>query len=147
MLLAKPVVANKYWILKKDDQKVGEVEADSVGYAVKINGNITRFKTLKMVKQRADIEFESPAKPQPKLPARDVNGYDTNGIAYNAVYDVKHRLPLYTRESKSKSWYAAGWYRVKQGRRWETVFCPKLITLERYPYAGPFYTQEQADQQ
>lgn len=146
MLLARPVVANKYWILKKDDMKIGEVEADDVGYAVKIGNNVTRYKTLRMVKQRTNIEFEPPIKIKTTEVTDEVNGYRTNGMAYNAIYDVKNRLPLYTRERKSKSWYAAGWYRVRQHRRWETVFCPKLITLQRYDYQGPFFTEEEAAQ-
>ena len=56
-------------------------------------------------------------------------------------------MPLWTHEPRSKSWYAAGWYQVKQGRSWTTEFCPKLITLQRYPYRGPFYTEEQANEQ
>jgi len=26
-------------------------------------------------------------------------------------------------------------------------FCPKLITLQRYPYRGPYYTKDQAHEQ
>jgi hypothetical protein len=60
------------------------------------------------------------------------------------MWDVKHRLPLFTKENKSKSWYAAGWYAVKQHRSWKLIRNPKLIVLERYQYQGPFHTQEEA---
>jgi hypothetical protein len=60
------------------------------------------------------------------------------------MWDVKHRLPLFTKENKSKSWYAAGWYAVKQHRAWRLLRNPKLIVLERYQYQGPFHTQESA---
>ena len=36
MILAKPVVENQYWILKKDDRKIGQVEAVKDGFDVKI---------------------------------------------------------------------------------------------------------------
>jgi hypothetical protein len=72
------------------------------------------------------------------------NAYPTREQAYNAIYDVKHQVPLWTREPRSKSWYAAGWYQVRQGRSWQVEFCPKLITLQRYAYRGPYYTEEQA---
>jgi len=52
---------------------------------------------------------------------------------------------LFTRDTKSKSWYAAGWYMVKQHRAWKAVQNPKLITLQRYQYQGPFHTQQQAE--
>jgi hypothetical protein len=61
------------------------------------------------------------------------------------VWNVAQQLPVYTKTSKSKSWFAAGWYNVKKGRQWRTMLAPKLITLQRYPYQGPFYTQEEAD--
>jgi hypothetical protein len=61
------------------------------------------------------------------------------------MWDVGQRLPVYTKTGKSKSWFSAGWYNVRKGRNWQTVQSPKLIVLQRYPYQGPFYTQEEAD--
>jgi len=31
------------------------------------------------------------------------------------------------------------------GFNWHRQFCPKLITLNRYAYQGPFKTQERVD--
>jgi len=73
-----------------------------------------------------------------------VHGYATGCRAYNPMWDVKHRLPLFTKEKKSKSWFAAGWYAVRQHRSWKVVRNPKLIVLERYQYQGPFHTAELA---
>jgi hypothetical protein len=64
---------------------------------------------------------------------------------YNPIWDVQHKLPLYTKNKKSRSWYAAGWYQVKQRRTWTIEQSPKLITLQRYQYQGPFYTKEEAN--
>jgi hypothetical protein len=50
---------------------------------------------------------------------------------------------MYTKTRKSKSWFAAGWYSIKRGRNWKVVQDPKLITLQRYPYQGPFKTQQE----
>ena len=56
------------------------------------------------------------------------------------VYDVKKKLPLFTKSKKSKSLYSAGYYIIKFEKGWVRSFCPKLITLERYPNKGPFKT-------
>ena len=144
MIIAKAVVPNQYWILKENDRKIGNIEAGPEGFSVKIKNQITCFKTLSMVKQRAGIDFE-PAAKRSKPEPNQVHGYPTVQHPYNPIFDVKRQLPLWTQEEKSKSWFAAGWYRVKTGRSWEIVQCPKLITLQRYPYAGPFYTKEEAD--
>lgn len=145
MIVAKPVIPDRYWILKQDDQKIGNIEVDPHGvFQVKINNQIQNFKTVRNIKQRVDIDFESIPKFQPAVDLNQVHGYPTNTRPYNAIYDVKHRLPLWTQDPRSKSRYAAGWYRVRHGRTWTVCFCPKLITLERYQYQGPFLSEKAA---
>lgn len=144
MIVAKPVVADRYWILKKDNHKVGEIEAVENGYTVKIQNTVKRYTTIKMLGREANIEF-APAEATSETPANQAYGYNTGTRVFNVLWDVKHRLPLFTKEDKSKSWYAAGWYRVKQHRSWKLVQNPKLITLQRYAYQGPFHTKEEAN--
>jgi hypothetical protein len=145
MIVAKAVIPDQYWILRQDDRKVGNIEAGPDGYQVRIDNQIHRFKTIGMIKQRVPIDFEPPAVAPPAATGLEVNGYHTTSRPYNAIYDVRHQVPLWTREPRSKSWYAAGWYRIKQGRSWITMECPKLIVLDRYRYQGPFRTREEAD--
>lgn len=146
MLVAKPVIDKQYWILQENNRKVGNVEACAGGYQVKINNQVAQFKTIKMVEQRVNIHFESaPKVVKPKTKINLVHGYPAVGRIYNPMWDLKQKLPIYTKTTKSKSWFAAGWYRVKKGRNWVTVQDPKLITVQRYPYQGPYYTQEEAN--
>ena len=145
MIIAKPVVDKQYWILQQDDKKVGNVEACAGGYQVKINNQIEQYKTIKMVEQRVNIQFETGFKTaKKKAPEYSVHGYPTSGRVYNPMWDVPQKLPIYTKTNKSKSWFAAGWYTVKKGRNWSTVHDPKLIVLQRYQYTGPFYSSEEA---
>ena len=145
-LIALPVVDKQYWILKDNDRKVGNVEACAGGYQVKINNQIVQYKTIKMVEQRVNIHFESaPKTTKAKTKTNLVHGYPASGRIYNPMWDLQQKLPIYTKTTKSKSWFAAGWYRVKKGRNWSTVQDPKLIVVQRYPYQGPFYTQEEAN--
>lgn len=146
MLQAKPVIPNQYWILRDDHGKVGNIEATDSGVQIRIRNQVETFKNLSVLKRRVKIDFES----LPKVAVKhqddhQVNGYPTTGRAYNAIFDVKHQVPLWTREPRSKSWYAAGWYAVLHGRRWQVVECPKLIALERYEYRGPFHTEKEAE--
>jgi hypothetical protein len=143
MIEAKPVIPNRYWILKQDNRKVGQIEADDSGVTVKIQNRVAGYKTIRMASREANIEFTK--LPSSKPVANQVHGFEVTGRVYNPVWDVKHRLPLFTRDTKSKSWYAAGWYMVKQHRAWKAVQNPKLITLQRYQYQGPFHTQQQAE--
>jgi hypothetical protein len=147
MIIAKPVIPNQFWILKDGDHKVGNIEAGADGFSVKIGNNTQHYKNINIIKQKIHIAFEPAAKKQKIVNTNTAHGFPTFGQAYNAIYDVKHQVPLWTREPRSKSWYSAGWYQIKQGRSWTVEFCPKLITLQRYPYQGPFYTEEQAREQ
>jgi hypothetical protein len=144
MIVAKPVVKDQYWILKENNQKVGEIEKTNGELKFKFK-DPTRFKTVKMNGRPTDIEFEIPME-RSVAPANFVHGYEVKGAVYNPVWDVKQRLPLFTREDKSKSWYAAGWYLVRQHRNWKPVQHPKLITLQRYPYQGPYHSKEEANE-
>lgn len=145
MILAKPVIADRYWILKQDNHKVGEIEAGNDGYTVKIQNTVKRYTTIKMLDREANIKFE-PAATVSAPADNQAYGYNTGTRVFNVLWDVKHRLPLFTKEDNSKSWFAAGWYRVKQHRNWKTVQNPKLITLQRYAYQGPFHSREEANE-
>lgn len=144
MIQAKPVVPDQFWILTEQDRKIGNIQADQSGYSVKIDDSVTRYKTLDLLRSRLPVEFEHVPSPQPAQDVNSVQGYPTSTIPFNGVWDVKKHLPLWTKEERSKSWFAAGWYRVKQHRNWKTVFCPKLIVLDRYQYTGPYCTRVEA---
>ena len=145
MIIAKAVIPNQYWILCDDKGKVGNIEADPAGgFQLRINNEVQRFKTINTIKRKIPIDFQNIERSKIKSSGDQVYGYPTTGKPYNAIYDVRHQVPLWTREERSKSWYAAGWYRVKQGRNWTVEECPKLIMLERYQYQGPFHTEAEA---
>ena len=148
MIVAKPVVEKQFWILQQDEQKVGNVEAcQGGGFQVRINDTVQQYKTIKMVTQLHNIVFEQPEKTKKKVSGNEVHGYTAAGRVHNPIWDIKHRLPLYTKTKKSKSWFAAGWYQVQRGKNWKTVQDPKLITLQRYKYHGPFHNKEEANGQ
>lgn len=146
MIVAKTVIPNQYWILRKDDRKVGNIEAGPDGFQLKLNDRVQKFNNIDTIKQKVKINFEPMIRMQAEATANEINGFPTTGFPYNAIFDVRHQVPLWTQEDKSKSWFAAGWYRIKLGRHWSVAECPKLITLERYQYKGPFKTKEEAEQ-
>ena len=142
-LIAKPVIDKQFWILQENNRKVGNIEACAGGYQVKINDQIAQFKTIRLAARTVNIEFEPAVKvARPKPTVDHVHGYPVAGRVYNPMWDVSQQLPVYTKTNKSKSWFAAGWYLVKKGRAWRTALAPKLIVLQRYPYQGPYYSEQ-----
>lgn len=146
MIIAKPVVDKKFWILQENNEKIGNVEACDGGYQVRINDEITLYKSIRMVQKTFDITFENvPKKQALKGPDYEVYGVPTKYRVHNPTWNVHFRLPIYTSDKKSKSWLAAGWFKIKKGRNWSIIQDPKLILLERYPYKGPKHTREEIE--
>jgi hypothetical protein len=69
--------------------------------------------------------------------------YPCKSEPFDPVYDVKKKLPLFAKSPKSKSRYCAGYYVIQFKKVWLKSYCPKLITLERNPYQGPFRTPQE----
>ena len=144
-IIAKPIVKDQFYILTQDDKKVGNIEATGDGFAVRINNKVMPFKTMAMIRKQVDIEFPAVGNKPNKEPASyQVQGYPSGSRVHNPVWDVQQGLPLFTKKRKSKSWFAAGWYQVRQRKTWAVTQSPKLITLERYAYQGPFHTEDEA---
>lgn len=141
MVTAKPIVKNKFWILKEEDRKIGTVEKDKKGFVVRIADQQAEFKTIKTIENKTNITFEEFVN-QKKTKGYEVNGFLTDNKPYNAVYNVKTRLPIFTKKTKSKSWYAAGYYKINIKGKEKIIFCPKLILLQRYPYMGPAHSPD-----
>jgi hypothetical protein len=144
MIHAKPVVPDQFWILRKDDRKVGNIQVDSQGYAVSIDNQVVHYRTLDMLQQRLSVNFETFVDTSQPDPYQS-HGFPTTDPVHSAVWDIKRQIPLWKKESRSQSWHAAGWYQIKRHRNWTSINCPKLIILERYRYRGPFHSREEAE--
>jgi hypothetical protein len=100
MIVAKPVVPDQYWILRDGDVKIGNIQAEPGGFAVKIHNHVERYKNIPTIKKKVAIDFEkSPRSQTTHNPGNEIYGYPTTHQPYNAIYDVKHQVPLWTRES------------------------------------------------
>jgi hypothetical protein len=144
-IIAKPVVDKRFWILQQDNVKIGNVEALDNGYQLKINNNVTHFKTIRSLEKNLDIKFETITRLECSPTETGVHGYPVEGEAHNAVWDLNKRLPLFTETKSSQCWHAAGWFSIKRDEEWVTMLCPKLILLERYPFKGPYHTKEEVE--
>ena len=144
-LIAKPVVKNKMWIVEAyTGTKVGNIMAVEEGGFVYLHDNQRElFSTIKLLSKKYNIVFAKAEKvKREKLDNYDVYGFPTNTQPHNEVLDVQRYLPIYTKGSKSKSFFCAGYYIIKFSSTWVRAYCPKLITLNRYEYQGPFKTQD-----
>lgn len=142
---AKVIVPNKMWIVEESGTKLGTLNKEKNGYAFFRKGIKLELHDLSEVKAKfgSEIFKENIAaiKATAKIPDQyQIYDFPCNDKPYNPVYNVKNRLPIYAKGAKSKSLYCAGHYIIQFRKGWVKSLCPKLITLERYPYQGPFKT-------
>lgn len=140
--IAKPVVKNKFWVVEDHGQKIATIQArDDGGFVYVHDEQREFFPSVKNLKQKYNIKFDLLERPK-KENIKTVYGYPVTGKAYNQVWDVQRKLPIYSKTSKSKSLFCAGYYLIKLNGIWTKDFCPKNITLSRYNYIGPFSIKE-----
>jgi len=142
-LLAKSVYKNKYWIVEEEGRRVASILPNPTGVTLIHEGKRLNFSNLKNLSERYNILVDKTKPTKIKTEANEVYGYPCEHRAHNILWDVKHRLPIFTKGNKSKSFFCAGYYIVKFNNGWVKSYCPKLITLNRYPFQGPFKTQEE----
>jgi hypothetical protein len=106
----------------------------------------TQIAILRADYTRAQEEIDNSKKEKDAVP-NEIYGYVTNCEPHNPMYDVKKKLPLFTKSDASKSVYCAGYYAIKFDKGWVRSFCPKLITVQRYESRGPFRTELELKQE
>lgn len=141
---AKPIIENKFWIVEENGEKVATLRKNEDDRFVLSNElGIHVYETKESLTREFGKEFfvaKIVKESNDALP-NEVHGYSTSTAPHNAMFDIKRKLPLFTKSSDSKSLYCAGYYVIKFDKGWVKSHCPKLITLQRYEYKGPFKTE------
>lgn len=140
---AKPILDNKFWIVEDEGVRVGTLSRDEEKFIFSKKGEISFFKSESQLKKTFGKNFLTAkiSVPEEQQTNNVVHGYPTRSQPFNGMYDISRKLPLFTKSEKSKSVYCAGYYLIKFNTNWLKSFCPKLITIERNEYKGPFKTE------
>lgn len=139
---AKEIIKNKFWIVQDNGENIGTISFNDEQYMLSDAKGSRFFSSTKQLQK----SFNKPVswtnlEIVETEPSKEVNGYATSCVPYNSMYDIKRKLPLFTKSKKSKSLYCAGFYIIQFEKGWVKSFCPKLITIERYVSKGPFKTE------
>ena len=139
--VAKPVLEDKFWILEDNGQKVGTIRSNENGVVLTVGKENHSFKKLEELKQKMKVSFTGKELVKKEKVEYDVHGYFCKTKPYNAIFDLKRKLPLYTKTNDSQSFFCAGYCCIQFDHGWVPASCPKLITLSRNNYLGPFKTK------
>ena len=152
MTTVKVIIPNKSWLIENRGEKLGTLNKEKSGYSILTNGQKYEVGNAKNVLEKLGIDItEQLVKTKKVATVKDatntVYDFPCSSKAYNPVYNVRKKLPIYSKSTKSKSQYCAGYYVIQFRKGWVKSFCPKLITLERYLFKGPFRTEQEMRQQ
>jgi hypothetical protein len=130
----KELVNDKFWIVESNAGKVGTIRRVDSGYEFfDQRNNATQLLDTIEDFDAVDTIVEDTA-------TKTYSGYPTNSAT---VIPVEHAsLLAFKKKDNSKSIYAAGYYILRyHGMGWQHAFCPKIETLEKYEYQGPYLTE------
>jgi hypothetical protein len=142
-LHAKPVIDNKFWIVEKDGQKLATLrKSEDNRFVLSNETGVHVFDDRESIIKYYGKNFfvAKIIKESKTAPPNEVHGYPTSTKPFNPLYDIQKKLPLFTKSNASQSVYCAGYYVIRFDKGWVKSFCPKLITLQRYEFRGPFKT-------
>jgi len=138
---AKEIIKDKFWIVENEGVRVGTLAISDDQFMLSDSNGVSFYKNKKQLNTKLNTKITWTALEIKKSEEKETHGYPTSCVPYNSMYDVKRKLPLFTKSEKSKSLYCAGYYTIKFDKGWVKSFCPKLITVERYETRGPFKTE------
>ena len=144
MLHAKPIIEEKFWIVEKDGEKFATLRKNDDLFVLSTSEGMQVFESKERLKQTFGPDFfvlNIPAIADNDA-VYEVHGFPTRVVPYNAMFDVKRRLPLFYKSISSKSLYCAGYYIINFEKGWLRAFCPKLATLQQNNFQGPFRTKD-----
>jgi hypothetical protein len=143
---AKPILENRFWILESNGEKVGTIcRQEDRRYMFSCSDGTRIFDTQQQLQKNFSGDWMwgstiSAPKEEKENEDNSVYDYPSKFKPFNMVFDVKRKLPLFNKSKKSKSLYCAGYYIIQFEKGWVRSYCPKLLTLDSYPFKGPFRT-------
>ena len=142
MLTAKPVIKNKFWIVEHNGKKVATIQTHPEGITFVQDEKREQFVSINLLKKKYNIKFDTVKKAKKAhAVSYEVNGFPCDHKPFNALFNVAMKLPVFTKTTKSKSFFCAGYYLIRFNFGFVQSYCPKLITLNRYEFVGPFRTK------
>jgi hypothetical protein len=134
MYKAKTVIQDKFWIVEQNGSKIGTLKLDSDKYILYNNHNSKEivYDNLEnfIVEDKKSKTFINDV----------VYGYPANTEQAHEI-DLLDNVPVFKKTATSSVYVAAGYYCLLFPMGWRPSFCPRIETLKKYTYTGPFKTE------
>tara|TARA_X000000950_G_C13470030_1_gene479389 strand:+ start:36 stop:560 length:525 start_codon:yes stop_codon:yes gene_type:complete len=153
---AKTLIKDKFWIVEENGQKLGTLQKkDDNGWIFLTKADKRQvYHTPESLQEKFGIDiFSTEHQVETADDVSDsgntdyhVYNFPCSQKPYNEMWDVQKQLPIYTKTPKSKSLFCAGYYIICFEKGWRKAYCPKVITLQRYPFKGPIKSKLEMQQ-
>ena len=146
MVILKEITDNSWLVLSDEEQeRIGLLSSNPNGFVLLSKGGKVTFADKEDVEQFFEESvFDKVVKPEiQEQKEYFVKGYPVdfdNPFEADAEDEISE-LPLFTKTKASKVYHCAGYYCILFPKGWTHSFCPKLATLDKYKYVGPFRTE------
>ena len=110
-IYAKPIVDGKFWIVEQDGAKIATLHKKENNKFIlsSTNGEVMFNRKEDLTKQFGSNFFlkNTTIKVTAVEETYECHGYPTLCSPFNSMYDVRRKLPLFTKSEQSKSLYCA----------------------------------------
>ena len=144
-------ISDVAWIVNQGEQHIGILNQDVQNHFTYISGSeVLKFDSEDdVISHFGNISLFSEMD-QRETVVQDryyVKGYEVDYPEPYLVESAQYALPLYTNLEGSDVLYAAGYYCIHFNKGWKHARGPKLATLLKYGYTGPYHTELEARQE
>ena len=109
MTTVKVIIPNKSWLIENQGEKLGTLQKEKSGFTILNNGQKHEVGNAKNVLEVLGIDMTELVKikklPTVKEATNTVYDFPCSSKPYNPVYNVRKKLPIYAKSTKSKSQY------------------------------------------
>lgn len=148
-------VSDVAWLVKQGENKLGILNKDVQEKYVYITGKeLLKFEDESEASEHfGNIKLfsEQITESHQRQDTYYINGYAVDYELPFAIEedhpDYNPKLPLYTKIEGNEVYYAAGYYCINFAKGWKQANGPKLATLLKYGFTGPFKTEMEMRQQ
>lgn len=141
-------ISDVAWLVHQGNQRIGILNKDVQEHYTFISGKeLVNFDNdIEVIEHFGNLSL---FKEQINTPTNTHDAYYIGGfeVSYPEPYaleeghpDFRQDIPLYTKIEGSNVYYAAGFYCINFPKGWKYASSPKLSTLEKYGYEGPYKT-------
>jgi hypothetical protein len=147
----KTITPNSWLVITDNGDRIGLLTSINEKYTLMVKDVKRKFSSKEAVNTFFQEDVFSEENKVEDIKITEGTGYFINGysVPWNNPYPVLisgYDLPLYTKKEHSELVFSAGYYCLGFPKMWQPAYSPKLETLKKYKYFGPYKTEEEMKQ-